>query len=157
MKFAKSVGVATFCAMLGVTAVNAAEHKCDYFTVDMPAGWVLQGEQSGQNGAYIAMFLNQQNGTVITATFIKNGMDAKATAEGTAQNMKAQGVDVNALEQESNYYTFTYAQKGLQGEQYFCDDGDLVSVCNIIGPDKDGARDLISAMESDYSDLIPEF
>lgn len=141
--------VLTFTAifLLGIflytSAALAAEVKTDYFTLDLPSGWMQPQPVQAAQGAIMATFQNTAEQTIVTVAITPVPLSAKDLATQAVTNMKAAGFTVVEPVASGDSYVGEFSKEQIKGVSYFSANGKLGSIITIMGTSLDAGKKLL--------------
>lgn len=106
--------------------------KCEYFTVTIPAGWVMPEAIRRKPPVLYAAFADKKSGIAITYNILNIPMSAKELAEITIKNMNASGLKTSQLKKSGNFYRLNITGK-VSGEAWFASNGKICTATIVLG------------------------
>ncbi len=150
-----------FAAAILVAALaspaQAEEVKTKYFSIDLPANWVMPQPVQEGGGAQIAIFGNNSDGSAVTITVVGTDLSAKDAAEQTVGNMRSGGLKPSDPVEKNGMYTSSFKQGPATGESWFGSNGKEFAVTTIIGNSLDSGKALLKLLKPVDAKLFPTF
>ncbi len=155
-RIAFGLAAAVLVASLAAPA-QAEEVKTKYFSIDLPADWVMPQPVQEAGGAQIAVFGNNKDGSAVTITVMVNPLSAKDAAEQTVANLRNGGMKPSDPVEKDGLYTSSFKQGPATGESWFGANGKEFAVTTIIGNSVDSGKALLKLLKPVDAKLFPKF
>ena len=117
------------------TAARAEEIKNEYFSLNIPTGWVTSAGPS-QNGAVTVLVQNTKDIVALSISVTPAPMPARELVEQTVKNMRFGGTRVEQPVQQGDSFVIGFEQRRreVKGMSYFTSHGDKGSIITIMAP-----------------------
>ncbi len=161
MFYKKALMTAMGTAALSM-CTSALADKIDsaYFSLEYKSPWALARPIVDQDGAYIAMLVNEKTQNALTIALREDSLSAKDVATQTLSNMQKVGFKAGSVEDAGDHYQFDYEmQKDITksvGTYYFCSNGKAFSAITVIGADTNEAKELVKSINPKQDKLFPK-
>lgn len=131
--------------------------KTEYFSVKLPAGWIMPEKLKKRPGGVNAVFADEKSRDAVTISVLLIPASAEDFAKNTMATMKKGGLKVGALQKVQNYYVLPIKGKPM-GEAWFACDGKMCAATVILGEkiDKKSVDGFLSAFKPANPALFPK-
>ena len=115
------------------TAARAEEIKNEYFSLNIPTGWVTSAGPS-QNGAVTVLVQNTKDIVALSISVTPAPMPARELVEQTVKNMRFGGTRVEQPVQQGDSFVIGFEQRRreVKGMSYFTSNGSQGSSITIM-------------------------
>lgn len=136
---------AAFAAVLVcATMAPGAEVKTDYFTLNLPEGWIQPRSPQVPEGGLMVIVQNPAEQSAVSIAVTPVPLPAKELAAQTFANMKAGGFTVSEPRPSGDSYVGEFSRSQTGGVSYFSSNGRLGCVVTIVGSDTAKGRELLN-------------
>ncbi|MBO4301121.1 MAG: hypothetical protein J5861_05920 [Desulfovibrio sp.] len=109
-----------------------------YFTIILPEAWSMPHPVAEGDGTVFALFVNKQDGSLVTITVTPGSLSAREVAIQTTTSLKRQqGVESSQPVEQNGLYMTTFVKSGIEGTSWYGSNGKQFAVTTVMG--KDGA------------------
>lgn len=106
--------------------------KTEYFSVTLPAGWIMPEAINRRKPALSAVFYNQKTGIAITVNVLDMPIPARDLAQSTLKSMRAGGLKPAEPVKSGEFYKIAISGRP-QGEAWFAGNGKICAATVILG------------------------
>lgn len=131
--------------------------KTKYFSVTLPAGWVMPEQIKNRPGGLGCVFLHPKSVNTVNLTILDIPEKTDKFAKWVADSMKKSGLKTGKLEKAGAFYRIPINDKA-KGEGWFACDGKTCASTVILGEklDKGAVNSFLSAFRPVSQSIFPK-